>query len=202
MTALNYSCFACFYKLDEILCRLYVDIRKDDVVLPKHPEIIFVMLNPGSCDNEGKFCEEVRVKPDATLHRIITFMQAKDLCHGRILNLSDIRNEKSGNFFKMLAGLEKEGNSKHSIFHASREKNLLSLAPETVPVLFACGTNPKARYLLNAAVNFFGNDRIINRGLNFYHPLMRPNKNRERKWLDLVLGLNLQPIRKVYGLSL
>ena len=104
MNTNSYRCYAHFYNLNGVDYRQYLDIIKGDRTEAKKPELIIVMLNPGSCKPIDKAEEGplVEVKRDATLHRVIALLHEKNITHARILNLSDIKQEKSNLLFETI----------------------------------------------------------------------------------------------------
>ena len=108
-----YQFKAYFYKLDNAQksdCRLYLDIRSENVSLTR-PDLILIMLNPGSCKSKHmEYEKEIDVNPDQTLHRIKSLMEKqneRNLNWIRVLNLSDLVNAKVGNSSKLLVKLKK-----------------------------------------------------------------------------------------------
>jgi hypothetical protein len=188
MKTYDYKCFGYFYKLNNnIPCRKYLDIRRNDLAEKQQSDLILVMLNPGSCDNNEEWEKEIEVDPDATLYRIITFLESKSYNSARIINLSDIQQKDSREFFKKRKELEQINMGEHSIFHESRLLELSETVSKSTPVLFACGTNKKSKDLTNKAICYFTNNdiQILNSNDKHYHPLMRPINGRS-KWLDIV----------------
>ncbi len=160
---------------DRLHCaRLYLDIKAFDCNLSR-PAVIIVMLNPGSFT-----VKKGRSVWDATLHRVKHII---DFGFGwiRVLNLSDIQNAKSADFFENLKSLPNE----HSIFHGDRKCDLDKLVEDGQLVYFACGTNKTNEPFLIQAKEAFSrkNATILNPTTPYYHPLFRP-KNGIPKWED------------------
>lgn len=116
MKTYDYKCFAYFYKLNDIPCRKYLDIQRSDLSDEQKPEVIIVMLNPGSCNNNNEWNIKIEVEPDATLHRIIALLDRKQYSCARIINLSDIQEKESKQFLKKKQELDQINIGNHSIF--------------------------------------------------------------------------------------
>lgn len=102
-------------------CRNRLDIKSKENINTNQPDIIVVMMNPGSSkpiDNE--YIEKrytvsnlnnlitsklIETKPDNTQYQIMRLMLERELNHAIVLNLSDLRNGKSGEFSKIFNSL-------------------------------------------------------------------------------------------------
>lgn len=185
----EFSLCAYFYRgKDEIKCRKYLDIKVLGSV-GERPDLIVVMLNPGSC-GEGKeitFDELVPVAPDATLRRVQRFMEDKELTCVRILNLCDIQEKNSGLFFKKYTGHNASEYQTAFIFDDSRRKELLCLAPAGTPFIFAWGLDSRNKSMVDSAnkcVVEMGYP-VVNKDFRAFHPLTRPI-NGNPLWRELM----------------
>jgi len=139
------------------------------------------MLNPGSCNNNQVFNEEISVLPDPTLNRIKGLMQLfQQFQWVQVLNLSDIQNPKSEDFFEEVEKLRTVNYFSHSIFHPDRRNELKNYVKPHGLIYFACGINDLNRDLIKEATEALEelNAIIINKGGKYYHPLVRPNKEK------------------------
>ena len=183
---------AYFYELknaQESNCRLYLEIRQDNLV-QTGPDLILVMLNPGSCKSEQmKYNEEIEVTPDQTLHRVKSLIKTiPGLNWIRVLNLSDLINPKNNDFFKNLKEIEKTADQHHSIFDDSRFEVLKQYIRARDKVYLACGIHPDSSELVAKAkskIRSIGAS-ILNKSDKYYHPLVRPNKKDIIDWRDQI----------------
>ena len=125
----------------------------------KRPDAVCIMMNPGSskplCEVDrvvtpgtiGKLEETslVPTRPDITQYQVMRVMHYCGWHHVRILNLSDLRDPKSGNFVDRYTRLEtREEGEMHSLFSSARSAELaLRLGEDhNVPVICAWGVSP------------------------------------------------------------
>jgi hypothetical protein len=150
----------------------------------KKPNLTFIMLNPGSADNEIKKLNEFdKTNPDSTLHKIIREMRkSENLNWIRVLNLFDVRNPKSSHFFKFLNEASKTNEKylqEYSIFSDERKGELKEYIQEGDKVYLAWGTNKEKEKHLNLEnvmhiLTIELKATIINsKSIKFYHPLRR-----------------------------
>ena len=168
-----YDVFGHFYtveiapeKIEE--CRSVLEIiEKADVpeklsaLSKRKPDAVFIMMNPGSSrplievDNRihAKAIHELSIslvptKPDTTQYQVMRVMHYCKWRHVRVLNLSDLRCSKSGEFFKQFKRLEGEASfDSHSIF-SSRRKSELALkmtTDKTIAVICTWGVSAETR---------------------------------------------------------
>ena len=112
------------------------------------PELIVIMMNPGSSkpvDKEYKPNVIVRASdisrnrhiveaiPDNAQYQIMRFMLLNGWSHGRIINLSDVRDPKSSVFMQTWPNLS----DSHSIFSDSREESFNELTGQPQKILLA-----------------------------------------------------------------
>lgn len=180
------------------------------------PEAYFCMMNPGSSEPQPTAEENyqgppeydldetlpswilqtpmVSAKPDTTQYMVMNVMEYVGFNHVRVINLSDIRESKSGKFVdKIESFYGAHEHHVHSLFDPLRKEELkLALGDEKkVPVVAAWGKNRKYINLIHLCkagiagtpcYGLFG-DR---KKLLAKHPLP-PDWNKQMVWLaDMV----------------
>lgn len=122
-------------------CRSILEIRRKWQKKMDTPDIIVMMMNPGSStpinkkykpntfskDGYNKIAakEIVPARPDNTQYQIMRLMQLNNWDFVRILNLSDLRNGNSGNFqTEFRAAIKLDNSNPHCITHIDRRKEL------------------------------------------------------------------------------
>ena len=169
----RFTCFGHFYELvllngDRLKCRSVLEIVDMDIsrevpsdISEMQPDAVVVMMNPGSShpkdiyhmDKEIEYPrsgasmrkELVLTQPDNTQYQVMRVAVHQGWKHIRVLNLSDLRDPKSGSFLQKadaLSGIM--GGHVHSMFcreraaelkHALRRKN-------RTPILLGWGQDP------------------------------------------------------------
>lgn len=145
----RFTCYGHFYELalmngERVKCRSVLEIvdgfipqERPSEIARRLPDLVAVMMNPGSShpkdmdhiDPEIGYpqpepCavkELVLTQPDNTQYQLMRIAVANDWHHIRVLNLSDLRDPKSGSFLRRvdeLAGVM--GGHTHSIFCRER----------------------------------------------------------------------------------
>ena len=141
----RFTCYGHFYEMvmmngERALCRSVLEMvdRSVDQEHPSDislrvPDVVVVMMNPGSShpkdiyhmdgeieypQSKGTLRKElVLTQPDNTQYQIMRIAVAKGWGHIRVLNLSDLRDPKSGSFLQRVDALsEIMGGHTHSIF--------------------------------------------------------------------------------------
>jgi hypothetical protein len=174
---MRYKAYAHFYKNAQgESCRKYLDVKSEHCISPQ-PELILLMLNPGSCGNNERIelNKDVEVKRDPTFYRVQAFMKRHNLNWVRVLSLSDLQEKSSQLFFKKLGPLEGGYVPEHSIFHPSRLAELSSNASPETPFLLAWGDDKRKAPLANTAIRRLKEKGypIINESGLHVHPLAR-----------------------------
>ena len=144
-------------------CRSVLEIVESDhvpkltaAISNRRPDAVFVMMNPGSSrplaevDNRihADAIHELPIslvptKPDTTQYQVMRLMHYYEWRHVRVLNLSDLRCSKSGEFFKQFKGLEDDLSfDAHSVFSDQRKNELALKLIDAVPVVRAWGVSP------------------------------------------------------------
>lgn len=176
---------ALFYDLAEYRCRRHLDIRIEGC--GNHQDLTVVMLNPGRASHYKTDTQnspfvippDVQVNGDPTLYRVAALMREIDrLKWIRVLNLSDIQNPRSRDFYNLFKRLAGES-VVHSIFGADRLEELKSVIKPREPVYLAWGTSDKTSDLKMCAMAVLqALDAIIlnvpTTGYDTFHPLVRP----------------------------
>lgn len=195
-----------------IECRSVLEIvettcapAETNMVSVRKPDAVFIMMNPGSSRplvevnnriDAGTIHELpislVPTKPDTTQYQVMRVMQYCNWRHVRVLNLSDLRCSRSGEFFKQFRQLEEDDSfDSHSIFSA-RRKNELALKltkHNAIPVVRAWGVSPHLDPLIDRCISKITRTRAV-RGLmkdgtadKFLHPL--PSLQRQKlEWVN------------------
>lgn len=216
----TYDVFGHFYSVEiasgEIVeCRSVLEIS-DKARTPKNhaelskrkPDAAFIMMNPGSSkplvpvsnhileDQIGKLSISlVRTKPDTTQYQVMRLMHDRQWHHVRVLNLSDLRCSKSGDFIKLFRRLEDESDfDSHSIFSEERKSELATKLPQsrTMPLVLAWGLSEKLDPLIERCLSKIASNRTIKGVLEegtsskYRHPL--PSLQRQKvEWLDSMI---------------
>lgn len=180
-----------YYEVQGIKFRKYLDIKTINSG-HKNPDLMVIMMNPGSSkpiDGIENNTKESLAIPDNTQSQIMKVMLNCNLQYARVLNLSDLREAKSGIFYDKTKELVNKGIS-HSIFDKNRQDDFNQLWVKNVPVIFGWGVSvylkPLALKAMEAcnASNPYG---ILKASTNwaFYHPLP-PVHNKQIEWVTAV----------------
>lgn len=132
-------------------------LQEMSLLSQRKPDAVFIMMNPGSSRplvevNNRIAADEIHdlsislvpTKPDTTQYQLMRVMHYCEWRHVRVLNLSDLRCSKSGEFFKQFKRLEEESSfDSHSIFSSGRKDELvLKLTKDkAVPLIRAWGVS-------------------------------------------------------------
>lgn len=178
-----------FYNLGQYSCRKYLNIVKEDSNTLT-PDLMVIMMNPGSSKPiGGLYNTETSTHPDNTQHQIIKVMISCGFEYARILNLSDIINSKSAEFYKILKELD-EKQIQHSIFGENRATDFNSLFKYDVPVLYAWGVHHRISGLARNAFERLNTGKPLGMAkpqveYAYYHPLQR-TLNRREEWISSI----------------
>jgi hypothetical protein len=141
----RFACYGHFYELimmsgERAACRSVLEIVDSTIsqenpaeISLLQPDVVVIMMNPGSShpkdiyhidgeieypqNGKSKRKELVLTQPDNTQYQVMRIAVSKDWHHIRVLNLSDLRDPKSGSFIQKsedLAGIM--GGHTHSVF--------------------------------------------------------------------------------------
>ncbi len=214
----EYDVFGHFYSVAVaptivVDCRSVLEIvekahvpEKTSVISNLKPDAVFIMMNPGSSqplvevDNRihAKAIHELPIslvptKPDTTQYQVMRLMHYCEWNHVRVLNLSDLRCSKSGQFFKQFKGLEEEHLfDAHSVFSDRRTDELDLKLTTGVPVIRAWGVSPHLDPLIDRCISNLTKAKAV-RGLlkegttnKFLHPL--PSlQSQQVEWVNRML---------------
>jgi hypothetical protein len=172
---MEYTAF--FYEVDGQVCRKYLDIKTPGLPNTHRPDIVFICLNPGSCEAKD-YGKPVRVNADPTILQLSNLIGFHDIKYIRLLNLSDYREQKSKDFFQRIKNGDFE---KYSLFSSSRQQELNHLFPLNSKVIAAWGVNPENRNLTKMAMAYLEKRQIVllNHDSRPYHPLPRGTKRKQ-----------------------
>ena len=169
----RYACYGHFYELvlmngERAKCRSVLEIVDDTVpaedpsrISGLVPDAVVIMMNPGSShpidiyhlDQEIDYPRRgdpmhkdlVLTQPDNTQYQVMRVAVSMGWSHIRVLNLSDLRDPKSGSFLQRVEALgEIMGGHVHSVFSAERsEECRQSIRRKTAaPILLGWGQDP------------------------------------------------------------
>ena len=213
----RYDVFGHFYSVEFsrnkfVECRSVLEIikgsqtpDKTSMLSQRQPDAVFIMMNPGSSrplvEVKNRIAADalhelpislVPTKPDTTQYQVMRLMDHCEWRHVRVLNLSDLRCSKSGEFFKQFKGLEDEASfDSHSVF-SIRRKNELALkmtTDKTIAVICAWGVSAELDPLIERCTSRITQNKTI-KGLlkagttnKFLHPL--PSlQTQKMAWVD------------------
>jgi hypothetical protein len=173
----TFSVFGHFYAVglpskEVIECRSVLEIaasasapRDRSELLLKVPDALFIMMNPGSSRPLVPVNNQIRARsihnlaaslvparPDTTQYQVMRLMLVCRWRHVRVLNLSDLRNANSAEFFKAFKRLEQDlGFEGHSIFSEARAAELSRRLPArgNSPLILAWGTSRRLDGLID-----------------------------------------------------
>jgi hypothetical protein len=200
----QYSAAGLFYEIpgckEPYACRSVLEISGISVEKDAPPDAIFVMMNPGNSvplantSADRRLAKMVPTKPDTTQDQVMRVMQKLMWRRVRVLNLSDLRNPKSKEFYRQVDNFNAEHNNDiHSIFSSKRAdelRHMLERLPGS-PIVVAWGCHYKLKPLASLAIGALAGQRFVgvpaSRGeWRYLHPLP-PNANRQREWLESAL---------------
>lgn len=157
-----------------IIEREYLKINSNSLEQAKI-DLLVIMMNPGSSrplDENYKIKtfnveiaseliknnNKVQAKPDNTQYQVMRIMREKGFKHALVVNLSDLREPKSKEFFKIIKG---KCPSIHSLFSEERAVERDSLFLQNVPVLCAWGKDACLKPLADRCCNFISDKRSV-----------------------------------------
>lgn len=171
--------------------RKYLNIKRTDTKCVT-PDLMVVMMNPGSSrpvdGNENNTVESIAI-PDNTQSQIMKVMVNCNLQYARILNLSDLREAKSGIFYNRIIELKNKGIS-HSVFDKNRQDDFNKLWVPNIPVIYGFGVSDNLKPLALkaiAACNASNPYGILkpNSTWKYYHPLP-PVYSKQVDWVNAI----------------
>jgi len=218
----RFTCYGHFYELvmmdgERARCRSVLEIV--DTSIPQEtpsdisgmePDVVVIMMNPGSShprdiyhidgeieypqDNGSMRKELVLTQPDNTQYQVMRVAVAQGWKHIRVLNLSDLRDPKSGSFLQKvdaLAGIM--GGHTHSIFcrertaecaHSLRRKG-------NTPVMLGWGQDPGLIPLAGQCMKRIDGEPVCTVPSDV-HPLLNSHpspmlQSKKLQWLDSMI---------------
>ncbi len=199
-----------FYSLNvpgikPLKCRNVLEITSKGAPRSPVADAIFVMMNPGSSrpvaetnhvvdsslisDMETKLVPAV---PDTTQYQIMRVMHYSGWEKVRVLNLSDLRDPKSGSFTERYLRLESQTGSKiHSVFASERSTELQNhlIRKPSAPILCAWGVSDDLNTLIERATCILALESAVT-GLakpgksgKYFHPLPSLQRQKEH-WVE------------------
>ena len=187
----NYKITGFYYRENDYRFRKYLNIKKKDCK-GSTPDLMVIMMNPGSSeptsgDDNGRI--ETEAKPDLTQNQIIRVMKGSNFEYARVLNLSDLREPKSNEFYKKINPMNSDGIN-HSIFEKNRIKDFKDLYIKGITVIYAWGVNKKLFSLAENALKSTKTKNSVgwNKPKNvfaYYHPLPRSYK-KQKEWYETI----------------
>ncbi len=175
------------------------------LLLSGAPDAIFVMMNPGSSKplKEVSNCVSERLisqlktslvptRPDTTQYQVMRVMRYRGWNHVRVLNISDMRETKSGKFLKRYRDIEQRtGFTAHSLFADKRSAELrrkLHKKPPA-PIVCAWGVSPDLDPLIERCLKKLSGRSGLTGLLKpktankYYHPLPTLQRDKE-SWVN------------------
>lgn len=201
-----YYCYGHFYQMQGHCCRSTLEIVQNVPEDPNtlldadhQPDVVCVMMNPGISSpfntnlDPGCLIENpnhimcnagnhmVATRPDPAQSPITRMMDHRGLCHVRILNLFDKREQQSDVFLNEIYDLPPA----LSIFSPEREvERQARINPTTGIVVVAWGVYTKLQHKARCCVDFVKNLGLRIHGYDnalYYHPSRNTNR-----WLQYI----------------
>ncbi|NMK44796.1 DUF1643 domain-containing protein [Achromobacter sp. Bel] len=189
-------------------CRSVLEISALGTASNSAADAIFVMMNPGSSrpleelnttvtvnQVAGMPAQLVRTVPDMTQYQVMRVMHYMGWQHVRVINLSDLRDPKSGSFAQRYAQLENEFGAKdHSIFSPRRSAQLKQhmIRKRGAPIVCAWGVSDDLNPLIERARQVLELEQQVT-GLSkspgvwkYFHPLPSLQRQKE-EWVTQIL---------------
>lgn len=180
------------------------------LLLNAPPDAIFIMMNPGSSEPTKEVTNvisEVLINqlavvlteavPDRTQYQVMRVMRYCGWHHVRVLNISDMRNPKSGNFIERYRDMEsRTGFSAHSLFAENRSVELsrrLNKKPEA-PIVCAWGVSSDLDPLIERCLSKLSDTPSVtgwkkpDTRNKYFHPLP-PNNQKQQEWVTNLVKL-------------
>ena len=219
----RFDCFGHFYELglangEQAKCRSVLEIV--DASVPRtdlsaisllEPDAVVVMMNPGSSHptvaghqderivypRPGAPCRKplVPTRPDNTQYQVMRIAVAQGWSHIRVLNLSDLRDPKSGSFLQKVEALDAvPGGHAHSIFcpeRANECRHALKRRRAT-PILLGWGQDAGLLPLARQCLDRLGAEPTCTVRSDV-HPLLNAHpspmlQTKKIQWLDGMLA--------------
>ncbi len=218
----RFTCYGHFYELmlmdgNRAKCRSVLEIVDTSIpqanpsdISQMEPDVVVVMMNPGSSrpkdiyhiDQEIEYPQSdgperkplVLTQPDNTQYQVMRVAVSKGWKHIRVLNLSDLRDPKSGSFLQKVDALsEVMGGHTHSIFCSERtDECAQSLKRKTnTPILLGWGQDLGLLPLVEQCMKRIGEEptRTV---ASDVHPLLNAHpspmlQSKKLLWLETIM---------------
>jgi hypothetical protein len=218
----RFACYGHFYELvmlngERAKCRSVLEIVDGSIshenpaeISRREPDVVVIMMNPGSSHpkdiyhvdaeieypqrNFSSRKELVLTQPDNTQYQVMRIAVSKGWSHIRVLNLSDLRDPKSGSFIQKTEELsELMGGHTHSIFCAERtEECTHALKRKTAtPILLGWGQDLGLLPLVDQCLKRIEGEPTCTVASEV-HPLLNAHpspmlQSKKLEWLDNML---------------
>lgn len=211
----EFAVFGHFYSIGDINYRSVLEIVHKNIAITELgslssvlPDAIFIMMNPGSSKPLTEVSNSISIndigqlevslvptKPDTTQYQLMRVMKYCNWTHVRVLNLSDMRDPKSGNFFERYKNIENEmGLKEHSIFSDTRENELKKKLKRksNAPIVYAWGVSSELDPLIERCINKIPQiikvKGVLKDGTKnkYFHPLPTLQRDKEKWVYDMV----------------
>lgn len=170
-----------YYQLNDISCRSHLLIEK--IHTDEGMSFVSIMMNPGKSSQKNYLGDGYfEADPDRTQYQLMKLMMKVKIKQMHIINLSDIREPNSKNFYEKIKNFEEA--MKYSIFSNERKEELQIILQRTDGVICAWGVHERLAKLSAAALKTVQGMKTYgirkNKGSAYYHPLQRKN---QLEWL-------------------
>ena len=218
----RFACYGHFYELvlmngDRFKCRSVLEIVDAEIsrevpsdISEMQPDVVVVMMNPGSShpkdiyhmDKEIEYPrssdsmrkELVLTRPDNTQYQIMRVAVCQEWKHIRVLNLSDLRDPKSGSFLQKVDALSGVmGGHVHSMFCAERtaERAHALRRKQRTPILLGWGQDPGLIRLAEQCLGRLDGEPTCTVASDV-HPLLNAHpspmlQSRKLEWLETMI---------------
>lgn len=187
----------------EYACRSVLDLIDHNItpldpneILGMSPDVVTIMMNPGSSQPLGDYqprlndADMVPARPDITQYQVMKVMAYQGWRHCRIFNLSDFREPKSQLF---MGQVESCGDDSHSIFCASRSRELTKLFPPDIPVILGWGRDERLLPLAKLCKKRIKERKVAGVTVDgesflYAHPSPMLQKGKDA-WLKAIVGM-------------
>jgi hypothetical protein len=222
----RFACYGHFYELvmmngDRAKCRSVLEIVDTSVsqenpsgISLMEPDVVVIMMNPGSShpkdlchvdrvieypqDSASMRKELVLTQPDNTQYQVMRIAVWKGWKHIRVLNLSDLRDPKSGSFIQKVEALtEIMGGHTHSMFCPERTAECAHALKrrQSTPVMLGWGQDPGLVPLAGQCLKRIESERTCTVP-SAIHPLLNAHpspmlQSKKLQWLeDMIVALD------------
>ena len=218
----RFTCYGHFYELglmngERVKCRSVLEIVDASIlqsdpsaIASMMPDVVVIMMNPGSsrpkvAEHEDDVLEYPRAvdpltktlvltQPDNTQYQVMRVAVSQGWKHIRVLNLSDLRDPKSGSFLQKASALgEVMGGHVHSLFSEERaEECARSLERKgKTPILLGWGQDLGLLPLVEQCLSRIGGEPTCTVP-SAVHPLLNAHpspmmQNKKLLWLEMII---------------